>query len=98
MSKVTRSLRKLHGRVRDYERENKYKATPFAIAVRVANNRARRRAIREGKAKVGDGTAVHHPGHSLKARQGPGRVISASAHAKITGKEQRGRKKHRLKK
>lgn len=98
MSKVTKSLRRLHGRVRDYERENKYKATPFAIAVRVANNRARRRAIAEGRAKVGDGTVVHHQGHSLKSREGAGRVISRTSHDKITGKEQKGRKKHRLRK
>ena len=46
------------------EQEKKTKAAynkrPDVEAKRVANNRARREALREGKAKVGDGTAVDH--------------------------------------
>lgn len=37
-----------------------YNAEPDVMAKRVQNNKARRAAIREGKAKVGDGTAVDH--------------------------------------
>lgn len=46
------------------EQEKKTKAAynrrPDVQDKRVDNNRARREAIREGKAKVGDGTAVDH--------------------------------------
>jgi hypothetical protein len=37
-----------------------YNKRPDVQAKRVENNRARREAIREGKAKVGDGTNVDH--------------------------------------
>jgi hypothetical protein len=37
-----------------------YNKRPDVQAKRVENNRARREAIREGRAKVGDGKDVHH--------------------------------------
>ena len=37
-----------------------YNKLPSVQAKRVANNKARREAIREGKASVGDGTHVDH--------------------------------------
>ena len=37
-----------------------YNARPDVMAKRVLNNKARRQAIREGKASVGDGTNVDH--------------------------------------
>lgn len=37
-----------------------YNKLPSVQAKRVANNKARREAIREGRAKVGDGTNVDH--------------------------------------
>lgn len=37
-----------------------YNARPENVKKRVANNAARREAIREGRAKVGDGTHVDH--------------------------------------
>ena len=46
---------------RDYKRENKiYKSKPEQIKLRSARNKARRQAIKEGRAKVGDGTSVEH--------------------------------------
>lgn len=45
---------------RDYSQQRKYNATPEATAKRVANNAARRQAIAQGKARVGDGTDVDH--------------------------------------
>lgn len=45
---------------RDYSQQRQYNATPAATEKRVANNQARREAIRSGKAKVGDGTNVDH--------------------------------------
>lgn len=45
---------------RDYSQQRQYNATPAATAKRVENNKARRQAIAEGKAKVGDGKDVDH--------------------------------------
>ena len=45
---------------RDYKKENEYKSTPDQIKKRVARNKARQQAIKEGKASVGDGTSVEH--------------------------------------
>jgi predicted transcriptional regulator len=45
---------------RDYKKENEYKAKPEQIKMRVERNKARRAAIKAGKAKVGDGTSVEH--------------------------------------
>jgi hypothetical protein len=42
----------------EYQRE--YNARPEEVKKRVANNAARREAIKEGKAKVGDGKDVAH--------------------------------------
>jgi hypothetical protein len=42
----------------DYDRE--YQARPEQVAKRVARNRARREAIRDGRAAVGDGKDVDH--------------------------------------
>ena len=54
-------MKVVNGRkVRDYSQQRQYNASPEATAKRVANNSARQEAIREGKAKVGDGTDVDH--------------------------------------
>ena len=45
---------------RDYKKENIYKSKPDQIKKRVLRNKARRQAIKDGKAKVGDGTSVEH--------------------------------------
>jgi hypothetical protein len=46
---------------RDYKRENKeYNSKPEVIKKRVQRNKARQDAIKDGKAKVGDGTSVDH--------------------------------------
>lgn len=45
---------------RDYSQQREYNASPEATAKRVANNAARRQAMAEGKAKVGDGKDVDH--------------------------------------
>jgi 5-methylcytosine-specific restriction endonuclease McrA len=45
---------------RDYKKENEYKAQPDQIAKRVARNKARRQAIRDGRVKKGDGKDVDH--------------------------------------
>ena len=45
---------------RDYKKQAAYNRRPSVQAKRVRNNKLRRRALREGKAKVGDGTHVDH--------------------------------------
>ena len=40
---------------RDYKAENKYKAKPEQIEMRVKRNKARRQAIREGVVSKNDG-------------------------------------------
>lgn len=46
---------------RDYKRENElYKSKPEQIEARVRRNRLRQQAIKEGRAKVGDGTSIDH--------------------------------------
>lgn len=45
---------------RKLEYQKAYNARPEETDKRVKNNAARREAIREGKAKVGDGTDVAH--------------------------------------
>ncbi len=47
-------------KVRDYSQQRKYNATKRATERRVANNQARQAAIKEGKARVGDGKDVDH--------------------------------------
>jgi hypothetical protein len=47
---------------RDYEQEAAYHATPEQKARRADRNKARRKAIREGRASKGDGTEVDHVG------------------------------------
>lgn len=45
---------------KELETKAAYNKIPSVQAKRVQNNQARREAIREGKAHVGDGTAVDH--------------------------------------
>jgi hypothetical protein len=45
---------------RKLEYQKEYNARPEEVKKRVANNAARREAIKEGKAKVGDGKDVAH--------------------------------------
>lgn len=48
---------------RNYKKEGEYEARPEQVKRRVARNRARRKAIREGRARKGDGKEVDHVGH-----------------------------------
>lgn len=45
---------------RDYKKENEYKKQPDQIEKRVARNKARREAIKEGRVKKGDGKEIDH--------------------------------------
>ena len=46
---------------RDYKRENElYKSKPAQVKLRDIRNAARQDAIKDGRAHVGDGTAIDH--------------------------------------
>jgi hypothetical protein len=62
----------------DYDRA--YNARPENVAKRVANNRLRREAIREGRVRKGDGNDIDHirPMADGGPRNGPTRVVPAS--------------------
>tara|TARA_R110001606_G_scaffold376100_1_gene534616 strand:+ start:1325 stop:1681 length:357 start_codon:yes stop_codon:yes gene_type:complete len=58
---IEKTKKKTTKKKRDYKRENRiYKSKPEQIKLRSARNKARRLAIKEGRAKVGDGTSVEH--------------------------------------
>lgn len=45
---------------RNYTKQAEYNRRPSVQAKRVRNNKLRRKALRDGKASVGDGTHVDH--------------------------------------
>ena len=51
---------------RNYKKETAYENRPRQVKRREARNRARAKAIREGKVKKGDGKEVDHVGHHPK--------------------------------
>lgn len=69
---------------RDYEKENKWQNTKEQVERRMARNRARAKAIREGKAKKGDGKEVDHVALNRKGKLDNNnvRVITKAANRK----------------
>ena len=63
---------------RNYKKESKCDAKPLEKKKRVNRNLARRRAMRAGKVKKGDGKDVHHVGGNALKKKGKVRVVSAS--------------------
>ena len=66
---------------RNYAKETAYESRPEQVKRRVARNRARRKAIREGRARKGDGREVDHTGHHRTGSLDnvPTKVVSRSA-------------------
>lgn len=66
---------------RNYAKETAYENTPAQVKRRVARNRARRKAIREGRVRKGDGKELDHIGfHRTGSLDNvPTRVVSRSA-------------------
>ncbi len=65
---------------RDYQKERKYDSKPEVKAKRAARNRARRKMMKAGKARVGDGKDVDHKdGNALDNKVGNLHVISKKA-------------------
>lgn len=48
---------------RNYAKENEYQSRPEQVRRRVARNRARRKALREGRVHKGDGKELDHVGY-----------------------------------
>lgn len=65
---------------RDYKQEAAYHARPEQVRRRVARNRARRKAEKEGRVRKGDGKEVHHTGSHRTGSldRVPTRVVSRS--------------------
>lgn len=71
-------------RDRNYAKENKWESSPEQIKRRVARNRARRQAIKEGRARKGDGKELDHVGYHPRGSldKVKTRVVSRSANRK----------------
>lgn len=69
---------------RNYKKENEWQSSPEQVDRRVARNRARRKAIREGRVKKGDGKELDHVGHHRTGSLDnvPTRVVSRSTNRK----------------
>lgn len=62
---------------RDYEKELAWQATEEQKKRRAQRNKARRKALREGRVKKGDDKEVHHVGNNRKGKLGDKtRVVS----------------------
>ena len=48
---------------RNYKKENEWENSPEQVKRRMARNRARARAIKEGRVKKGDGKELDHVGY-----------------------------------
>ena len=73
-------------RKRNYEKENKWQSSPEQVSRRVARNRARRKAIKEGRVRKGDGKELDHIGFHRRGANAldkvPTRVVSRRANRK----------------
>ena len=63
---------------RNYKKEAKYDSQPKVKKKRANRNLARRRAIRAGLARKGDGKDVHHVDGNALNKNGRTRVVTAS--------------------
>lgn len=74
---------------RDYKKEyREYHASPLQKKRRADRNRARRKALREGRVRKGDNKEVHHTGEHRTGRlkNVPTRVISRAKNRRMQPK------------
>lgn len=66
---------------RNYKKETAYESTPEQVDRRVARNRARRKAMKEGKVHKGDGKELDHVGYHRTGSldKVPTKVVSKKA-------------------
>jgi hypothetical protein len=71
-------------RKRDYKKETAWENTPEQVKRRMARNRARYKALKEGRVKKGDNKEVDHVGSHRKGSLDnvPTRVVSKTANRK----------------
>lgn len=69
---------------RNYKKETAYENRPEQVDRRVARNRARRKAIKEGKVHKGDGKELDHVGYHRTGSldKVPTKVVSKKANRK----------------
>lgn len=65
----------------NYAKENKWEDSPAQVARRVARNRARRKAMKAGKVRKGDGKELDHVGFHRRGSldRVPTKVVSRHA-------------------
>lgn len=63
---------------RNYKKEAKYDSQPKVKKKRANRNLARRRAVRAGLARKGDGKDVHHVGGNALNKNSATKVVAAS--------------------
>lgn len=75
---VARVPKKPAAKKRNYKKEHAYDSQPHVKKKRANRNLARRRAMRAGLVKKGDGKDVHHVNGNALDKNGPTRVTPAS--------------------
>lgn len=68
-------------RKRNYAKETQYESSPEQVRRRVARNRARRKALKQGRVHKGDGKELDHTGYHRTGSLDnvPTRVVSRRA-------------------
>ena len=72
------------GTVRNYKKEQRYDSKPVVKKKRANRNLARRRAMRAGLVRKGDGKDVHHVGGNALNRNSRTKVMPASKNRSYT--------------
>lgn len=72
------------GTVRNYKKEQRYDSKPVVKKKRANRNLARRRAMRAGLVRKGDGKDVHHVGGNALNKNSKTKVMPASKNRSYT--------------
>jgi len=72
------------GTVRNYKKEQRYDSKPVVKKKRANRNLARRRAMRAGLVRKGDGKDVHHVGGNALNKNSKTKVMPAAKNRSFT--------------
>tara|TARA_R100001591_G_scaffold60411_2_gene70171 strand:+ start:2115 stop:2375 length:261 start_codon:yes stop_codon:yes gene_type:complete len=72
------------GTVRNYKKEQRYDSKPVVKKKRANRNLARRRAMRAGLVRKGDGKDVHHVGGNALNKNSRTKVVPAAKNRSYT--------------
>jgi hypothetical protein len=72
------------GTVRNYKKEQRYDSKPVVKKKRANRNLARRRAMRAGLVRKGDGKDVHHVGGNALNKNSRTKIMPASKNRSYT--------------